>query len=378
LRRLASAALAALLALLAGRAVADDYVTVRGAYYREPSTRVIQPTVEVERDTELSPGVGLDVRAHYLVDAITSASLAAGTAVDSIFTETRNEVGFGVRGRYGRSDVSLSYKYSAESDYWSHGVFLAAGTRFWGDTGRLTVSGGAAFDEMSRRGRTPECATPPDTSCPLNTYYYGLGYTQILSPVALAQASLEGAYLNGFQGNLYRSVPNFGYERLPDTRVRTAAAVRLAYYIPSLAVSLRLHYRYYVDFGPGVPFDGDPWHVQSHMLEGRVYVPATRTLDVRLTFRQYFQSNANVWCDLTANPLCYDASALFYTTDPKLSRVNTSYPEVQLVWRAEALAPVPVLGWVSGGHFAISYGRYIQNTSYDFAHVLQMGYTLPY
>jgi hypothetical protein len=39
---------------------------------------------------------------------------------------------------------------------------------------------------------------------------------------------------------------------------------------------------------------------------------------------------------------------------------------------------VPVLGWISGGTFAISYGRFIQNTSYDFAHVLQTGYTLPY
>jgi hypothetical protein len=381
LRRLASGALAALLAsigALGGRAVADDYVTVRGAYYREPSTRVIQPTVEVERDKDLAPGVGIDVRAHYLVDAITSASLAAGTSVDEIFTETRNEVGLMVRGRLGHSEASLSYKYSAESDYWSHGVFLQAARRFWGDTARVSVSGGLILDTMSRRGRTPECAIPPDTSCPLDTYYGGLGYTQILSPVALAQVSLEGEYLDGFQGNLYRSVPNFGYEKLPGTRVRTAAAVRLAYYIPSVSVALRFHYRYYADFGPGVPFDGDPWHVQSHMVEGRVYVPLLRTLDARLTFREYIQSNANVWCDLVASPTCYPATAMFYTTDPKLSRVNTSYPELQLVWRAEALADVPVLGWISGGLFAISYGRYIQNTTYDFAHVLQMGYTLPY
>jgi hypothetical protein len=378
LRRLSLAALAALLALLEGRALADGYVTVRGAYYREPSTRVIQPTVEVERDKDIAPGVGIDVKAHYLVDAITSASLAAGTAVDEVFTETRNEVGFAVRGRYNSSDLTLSYRYSAESDYWSHGVFGSLGTRFWGDTSRLTASAGVTLDEMSRRGRTPECAKPPDTSCPLDSYYAGVGYTQILSPVALAQASLEGAWLEGFQGNLYRSVPNFGYERLPGTRVRTAAAVRFAYFIPSVGVALRLHYRYYVDFGPGVPFDGDPWHVQSHMIEGRVYVPMTRTLDVRLTFRQYLQSNANVWCDLVANPSCYDASAMFYTTDPKLSPVWTSYPELQLVWRAEPLADVPVLGWISGGTFAISYGRFIQNTSYDFAHVLQMGYTLPY
>jgi len=364
LRRLPLAALAALLALLSGRAVADDYVTVRGAYYREPSTRVIQPVVEVERDS----ASGWDVRAHFLVDAITSASLAAGTSVDSIFTETRNEVGFGVRKRWSRSDVTVNYKYSAESDYWSHSAFVSASQRFWGDTSRVTASTGVSLDTLSSRARTPECATPPKASCPLDTFYGGLGYTQILSPVLLAQLSLEAAYLTGFQGNLYRSVPNFGYERLPDTRLRTAVATRIAYYVPSLSIALRLHYRYYFD----------SWSIGSHMVEGRVYIPATRTLDLRLTFRQYFQSSANVWCDLTANPGCYDASARYYTTDPKLSPVNTSYPEIQLVWRAEALADVPVLGWISGGSFAISYGRYIQNTSYDFAHVLQTGYTLPY
>jgi hypothetical protein len=380
LKRLASAALAALLALLSGRAVADDYVTVRGAYYREPSTRVIQPTVEVERDHDISPGVGIDVRAHFLVDAITSASIAAGTSVDNIFTETRNEVGFGVRGRFGRSDLTLNYKYSAESDYWSHAVFLSAGTRFWGDTGRLTAALGASFDTVGFRARTPKCASPTaaNPTCSLDTFFGGVAYTQVLSPVALAQVSAEGAFLDGFQANPYRTVPNFGYEELPDKRLRTAFAARLAYYIPSLSVALRLHYRFYVDFGPGVSFDGNPWDVHSHMLEGRVYVPVARTLDLRLTFRQYFQSNANVWCDLTANPGCYDATARYYTTDPKLSPVNTSYPEVQLIWRAEALADVPVLGWISGGTFAISYGRFIQNTSYDFAHVLQTGYTLPY
>ena len=80
---------------------ADDYVSVRGAYYREASTRVIQPMVEVIRE---SPS-GLDVGAHFLVDAITSASIAAGTSVDNVFTEVRDEVGLRVRKRWQRSDA---------------------------------------------------------------------------------------------------------------------------------------------------------------------------------------------------------------------------------------------------------------------------------
>src|SRR5262245_26894937 len=108
---------------------ADDYVSVRGAYYREASTRVIQPMVEVVRE---SPS-GLDVGAHFLIDAITSASAAAGTTIDNVFTEIRDEVGLRVRKRWARSDATLSYKYSSESDYWAHGIGASFGQRFWED-----------------------------------------------------------------------------------------------------------------------------------------------------------------------------------------------------------------------------------------------------
>jgi hypothetical protein len=363
------------LALAPGRARAEDYVTVRGAYYREPSTRVIQPTVEVERD---SP-TGWDVKAHFLVDTITSASVSAGTTSDSIFTETRNEASLTVRKRWDRSEIIAGYRYSAESDYWSHSMNVTGAQRFWGDTGRLAASIGLSLDSAASRFRTPACATPPDHSCPLDSLYFGLSYTQIISPVFLAQLSAESTNLDGFQGNLYRSVPNFGYENVPDQRLRNAVALRLAYYFPAAQVALRLHYRYYFDVFPGPVETVDPWHLQSHMLELRLYRPLTRDLTVRVSFRQYVQnSSANFWCDVLASPTCYEPGSVYYTTDPKLGHVYTEYPEGELIWTAERLREIPVLGWLSAGTFTISYGRYIQNTSFGDAHVLQAGYTMPY
>src|SRR5262249_10562333 len=125
--RLEATLLVCAVAFAPAAAWADDYVIVRGAYYREPSTRVIQPMVELHRD---SPS-GVDVTAHFLVDAITSASIAAGTSVDNIFTEIRDEAGLGVRKRWERSDATLIYKYSAESDYWSHAIGASFGQRLW-------------------------------------------------------------------------------------------------------------------------------------------------------------------------------------------------------------------------------------------------------
>ncbi|HVZ74247.1 MAG TPA: DUF3570 domain-containing protein [Polyangia bacterium] len=381
--RFFAAAFAVGLTVLAGAARADDYVTIRGAYYREPSTRVIQPTMEVERDDDS----GLDVKAHFLVDTITSASVSAGTSADSVFTETRNEAGLSLTKRFDRASVGLGYKYSAESDYWSHAIAASASARLWGDTATVGVSLGLSFDSLSSRFRTPACAKPPSTSCPLDSQFLGFSYTQILSPDALLQVSLEGSYLDGFEGNLYRSVPNFGYEVVPDRRLRTAAAARFAYYFAETDTTLRLGGRYYTDFGPGDRGSTDPWRIQSLTGEARLYQPVTRTLEVRLSYRQYWQTRAAFYCDtsmlgIQTEARCpdggYAPDALYYSTDPKLGRVVTKYPEVKLYWLADAFEDVPILGWLSAGTFDISYGRYIQSTSFGDAHVLQLGYTMPY
>jgi hypothetical protein len=369
----------AALVVFAGVARAEDHVTVRGAYYREPSTRVIQPVVTVERDTP----EGIDVAAHYLIDAITSASVAAGASADNIFTETRNEAGLRLRKRWARSDLTVGYTYSAESDYWSHAIGLSAGHDFWGDTARVAYSLGLNFDSASARGRTPYCVptdaqgNPIGFSCPLTVFFDGLNYTQVLSPVSLIQINLESAYLNGFQANLYRTVPNFGYEKVPDRRLRVAAAARGAYYFPRTGTGLQFQYRFYIDTDPYAS-GPDPWRIVSHTVEGRIFQQVSRDLEVRLTYRQYFQSRAQFWCDAITRPDCYAPDATAYSTDPKLGPVTTEYPEVKLIWEAESWRGTPFFGWFAAGTFDISYGHYFQSTSFGNAHVLQMGYTMPY
>ncbi|HVV15906.1 MAG TPA: DUF3570 domain-containing protein [Polyangia bacterium] len=357
---------------------AADQVTIRGAYYREPSTRVIQPVVEIQKDLP----DGFDLDAHYLVDAITSASMSAGTGKDAVFTEIRNQVGLAVGKNWDRTRATLAYRYSAESDYWSHGIGASLARRAWDDTATLALSLGLSLDTMSSRDRTPACAGS-GTSCSLNSYFLGLSYTQVLSPVALAQLSAETAFLDGFQGNLYRPVPNFGYEVPPNRRQRNAASVWLAYYFPESQTGLQLRYRYYWDFYPGTSqVNYDPWNLRAHTIEGRVYQKLTRNLEVRLLYRQHIQSRAAFWCDVVANINCYEmmpgAPVPYQSSDPKLGTVRTEYPEVKLYWEADSLRAVPFLRWFAAGAFEISYGYYIQNDSFGDAHVLQAGYTMPY
>ena len=361
---------------------AEDLVTIRGAYYREPSTRVIQPVVEITKDL---PN-GFDVTAHYLVDTITSASAAAtgSTTADSIFTEIRSEVGLTVGKTWDRTRATLSYKYSAESDYWSHAFWASLSRTFWGNTATVGAFGGLSLDSVGFRSRRPNCVAPGETSCPLDSGFGGIGYTQVLSPVAVAQINLDGAYLNGFLANPYRVVPN-GPETFPDQRLRTAVSLRAAYYFPTVETGLQVQYRYYRDFYPDALPAGvsaDPWGLSAHTIEGRLYHRLSRDLEVRFLYRQYFQQPPAFWCDLAINPGCTamstSVSSMYMSADPAIGPVRTEYPEVKLIWDAAAWESVPFFRWFAAGTFEISYGRYFQNNSFGDAHVLQTGYSMPY
>src|SRR5207253_10248862 len=72
-------------------------LVLRGNYYRDRNTRVVQPALEIQK--ELASGTQLG--AHYLLDALTSASVAAGLVRAQPFTELRNEPGFLVVRRIG-------------------------------------------------------------------------------------------------------------------------------------------------------------------------------------------------------------------------------------------------------------------------------------
>src|SRR5688500_16359414 len=71
-------------------ALADGELSMRGVYYKERATRVVQPMIDGRFDVG-DAGV---VDGHLLVDAITSASVAAG-ADGAQFDERRYQAGGG-------------------------------------------------------------------------------------------------------------------------------------------------------------------------------------------------------------------------------------------------------------------------------------------
>jgi Protein of unknown function (DUF3570) len=388
-------ALIAVLLLCPGGARAENRVTVRGQYYREPSTRVVQPVAEMSADLP----AGLDLSAHYLLDAITSASAAAGPSGDNIFTEYRSESGVGIGKTWSRVRVGAAYKYSGESDYWSHTVAASVALRTWQDTGTLALSGGLGWDQVGRRpqGNAPvptaapgaACAPTALRTCPLDSVFAGVGYSQVLSPTLLVQGGYELAVLNGYLASAYRAVSPYGMEKVPDNRVRQTLSARAAKYFPRTRTGIQLQYRYYWD----LKWDGsdpllvarsavtrdqsNPWQVISHTIETRVFQGVGRDVDLRVTGRYYSQGPANFWCDQRQDPTCY-GGAQIYTSDPKLQSVGTVFVEGKVYWEATRWRDRAFLGWFSDGTFELSYGVFLQNTAFANAHVLQTGYSLPF
>jgi hypothetical protein len=388
--------LTVLVVLVAGGvARGENRVTVRGQYYREPSTRVVQPVVEMAADL---PG-GVDMSAHYLLDAITSASVASGATADDLFTEYRNEAGITLGKTWSRLRLGAAYRYSAESDYWSHTVALSAALRVWSDTGTVAVSGGVGRDQVGRRVKdnSPDGAPLPGTSCvpsrvltcPLDSVFAGVGYSQILSPTLLVQGGYEVAVNNGYLASVYRAVPPYGNELVPNNRVRQALSARGAKFIPATNTGFQLHYRYYWDlkWESSDPLllarsvalrDADnPWQVRSHTVETRVYQGVGRDVDLRLTTRFYSQGPANLWCDQARDPACYTGPP-YRTADPKLQPVATVFVELKAYWAATRWRGHRFFQWFAEGTFELSYGMFFQHTAFANAHVLQTAYSLPF
>ena len=283
----------------------------------------------------------------------------------------------------------MSYKYSAESDYWSHAFWASLSRTFWGNTATVGAFGGFSLDSVGFRPdaavRRRSCqGAPADDSCPENSVFGGVGYTQVLSPVAVAQLNLDTAYLDGFLANPYRQVAGIGYEVFPDRRLRTAVSVRGAYYFPrskpvcrfstvttATFILARFHRRERRSLGPlrqhgrgaylspPQPRPGGAVPL-SHVL------PAAAGVLVRRSGQRRLQADVG--------PRVIEVRFVRPGDRPCPHAVPGGQADVG----RRLLGVIPFFRWFAAGTFEISYGRYFQNNSFGDAHVLQAGYSMPY
>ena len=348
-----------LLAASPESARADGELSVRGAYYKERSTRVAQPMLDARFDV----GDDGELRAHLLVDSISSASVAAGAA-GTPFDEKRYEAGASYLHRIETLEVGGGARASSEPDYKSAMANLRGSIELGQRNTVLAVNLAGGRDTLNNEGAQSEIVDPIEGK--LFTALGSLSLRQILSPVLVGEATYDLAYLDGFQENPYRSVSAGGMlepERVPDTRLRHALLGGLRAFIPPTRTTLAGSYRFYVD----------DWGVIGHTPELRVIQEIVPDFDAHIRYRLHHQSAADFY--QTTYPSADPAVEPYLTDDVKLSELTTHTVGVKLDVQARLLGIQGQLGEAR----AEALFEYInQSTYYGNAVAAQIAVTFPF
>lgn len=287
----------ALLCSVAQEAHADGQVQLRGAYYKEQATRVAQPMLDVT--VEVVPDL-VEVRAHTLLDSISSASVVA-------FDETRYEGGGGVDVTLGDYKVGGFARYSYEMDYRSlfGALRMSAELAQKNTTLSLVLGGGNdAVDNAGARGGMVFIERGGN----LRTILASAGVMQILTPNTLAAVTYDLTAVSGFLENAYRQVPVAGilntFEEVPESRRRHALFATVRHFLKATRTTLAAGYRLYFD----------NWDVLAHTPSVRIVQEIKPRLNVEVSYRYHTQSGAYFYL-----PVYDDPAQEWYTNDVKLS-----------------------------------------------------------
>lgn len=321
----------AIVLAIAAPARGDGTLAVRGVYYKERATRVMQPMMDAIFDA----GTHGIVTGHFLVDAITSASASSGAVNAQPFNELRYEGGVGYTHEIGALTIGGDGKYSTESDYRSIYGGVRAQLELNQKNTVLGLGGGISADTVSAAAAqgpampTLRCddvhLAEPD--CPLDVYLLSGSVSQIVGKDTVVAGTVDLSALRGYQSNPYRTaivgevlVP----ERHPTERNRAAFAASIRHYLAATGTTFIGAYRYY----------RDDWHVHAHTPELRIVQEIGRDIDAAVRFRYYTQTAAYFFRE--RYPADNAAMSQFVTDDTKLSAFTGYTLEAKLGVLGEA------------------------------------------
>ncbi|HKU41996.1 MAG TPA: DUF3570 domain-containing protein [Polyangiales bacterium] len=264
----------------------------RGNYYLERSTRVMMPAARLQIYT---PN-GIKVRASYVLDVISSASIAqTGSDKDGVHTELRHGIGqMGINKKFdtGSSELEVGVHgtYSTEPDYksWTYGVW---GSLALNEKNTTLMLGYTRVDDNVLSNMDPNFDED------LNGNTFGASITQLLSPVLKLDVGYQLSYMSGFLGNPYRRAlvgarVRDGSDMLmgglprpenpPDERWRHNLEGMLSWYLPASSTAIQLYLRAYTD----------DWGIQALTPEPRIYQQLGRYFSLRARYRFYTQDRA--------------------------------------------------------------------------------------
>jgi hypothetical protein len=325
---------------------AEDRVTVRGNYYRETSTRVLQPMITFRKEL---PDERFALETEYLLDVISSASIGAGSIElggDRVFTEARHEATLRATTKIDDWAAAASFRYSTETDYESSNFSVALSREFLQRTANVSLSYSASFDRvfriMNNLGER-ERWTSSGASNLLTVHYLNLGYSHVLHKQVVGGVNVEGIYADGPQDNPYRRTRDALSEQHPLVRHRLAPSLWLRAAVPQAKLVVEPHYRFYAD----------DWGIVAHAADMRLHFRAHRDLALRVRYRFYTQTQAKFWKDQGA----YAQSDPFRSDDPKMDDFRSHTAGLELTWSLDSVAKFKGLGWLDRAWIQANYNH---------------------
>jgi Protein of unknown function (DUF3570) len=278
-----------LVLLLGAAAVVSAQEASSTLYIRTDSdhTTVVTPRIHV--GSKLEPATRVDVT--YSADVWTSASIDIRTSASKTsVTEQRDELNVTAAHELEDGSLSVSYRFSTEPDYKSHGVTLGASRDVAQKSTTLALSGSALFDQVGRAG-------DPAFSRSLNTFVLRASGTQLIDNVTWVQGIYELGYASGYLASPFRFV-GIGAdsprcteqsalcvrETLPEQRARHAFAL-IARRALTDSLSLGLSYRFYID----------GWSVKSSTAQASFGLMPGTASRLALDYRFYTQTAARYY-----------------------------------------------------------------------------------
>jgi hypothetical protein len=266
------------------------------------------------------------VSANYYIDMVSSASIDVMTTA-SPYTEERTQGSLALDALYGKTQYSVSYTLSDESDYTANTASLDVSHDLFGDLTTVSFGFSQGWDEVRKNGDD----TFEET---VDRRNYRFSVQQILTPRLMTGLNYEVITDEGFLNNPYRSVRylddssargfSFQPEVYPSTRTSNAVALNARYYLPYRA-AIHAEYRFYTD----------TWGIDANTASLGYTHPWGKRWIFEAGYRWYDQSSADFYADLFPRANAQN----FLARDKELSTFTSQ------MFSLGATYELPSLGW---------------------------------
>ena len=229
------------------------------------------------------------VSANYYMDMVSSASIDVMTTA-SPYTEERTQGSLAFDLLQGKTQYSVSYTLSDESDYTANTASFDLTQDILGDLATVSFGFSQGWDEVRKNGDNAFEET-------VDRRNYRFGLQLIVTPRLMTGLNYEVITDEGFLNNPYRSVRyldetsargfSFQAELYPHTRTSNAVSINARYFLPHRA-AVHGEYRYFTD----------TWGIDANTASiGYTHPWGTRWI-FEAGYRWYDQSAADFYSDL--------------------------------------------------------------------------------